>query len=407
MATASLKSSSEWNMLPLLALLDLLYCSQCLGIANQLKPYGGHGLVFGKYGEYLPECGPGEYLNLCGECVSGKTEKEDGYGKDSCGICGGLETCKVQCSDPMDILDEEEESNGCLKFISMSPNVLDIAESASGSVCIFGDGINKETVVDCNLSKDDESVIPMKTQVLEDKIELTFPLPNKEGNYDLHCNTSSGAEFKETLIVVNTNNLLPTAVDSSTLTTWKENKMTLTVSKMSGPVDVLCFARTSSGSLLFSEWTSEVEGNSLSSKVKCPPFVPVEPQQLEFGVAYSMEGINTAKTIKVMATAEAPRPVSAIFTTDGSKIIVKFDQNLEEGTEDCSNLFISETVLLIGNASFCKITVNEVHVFMRTTLLKPITNVEFKEGAVKTRFSESGGGGSVEVISVDTVVRMY
>ncbi|XP_014287775.1 uncharacterized protein [Halyomorpha halys] len=391
------------NMFLALLAAHLFYCSQCLSLSNQLKTYTKNELVFGKYAEYLPQCGPGEYLNLCGECVSGKTEKEDEFGKDSCGICGGLETCKVQCSDPMDILEEDEETNGCLKFISMSPTVLDIAESPSASVCIFGEGISKETIVECSISKDGESEIPIKTQALEDKIELTFPLPSKDGKYDLHCNTSTAVEFTETLSVVDTNKLLPTAVNSPTLTTWKENQVTVIVSKMAGPVDILCFAKTSSDDLLFSEWTSQVEGNSLSSTVKCPPFVPVRTEELEFGLAYSIQGIKTAKTVKVMATAEAPRAIKAVFVTEASKIIVTFDQNLEEGTGDCSTLFSPETVLLIGSASFCKITVNEVHISLRGTALKPNTTLSFKEEAVKTKFSESAGGGSVEVILVEKV----
>ena len=44
------------------------------------------------------ECGGSAYINDCGECVGGRTGRDDDFGKDQCGFCAGESEVEIDCN---------------------------------------------------------------------------------------------------------------------------------------------------------------------------------------------------------------------------------------------------------------------------------------------------------------------
>ena len=56
-------------------------------------------------------------------------------------------------------------------------------------------------------------------------------------------------------------------------------------------------------------------------------------------------------------------------------------------------------------ASSCYNSANEVHIKLRDAVIKTNTTLTFKDRALKTMFSQAGGGGSVAVVIEESKVR--
>ena len=49
------------------------------------------------------------YMNACGECVGGNTNRENDYGKSNCGVCFGDYVYAGSCSGSLDFLDSQKQ----------------------------------------------------------------------------------------------------------------------------------------------------------------------------------------------------------------------------------------------------------------------------------------------------------
>ncbi|KAF6201704.1 hypothetical protein GE061_004099 [Apolygus lucorum] len=286
----------------------------------------------------------GEYLNLCGECVGGSSEKDDDFGLDSCGICAGLERCgQMTCEDSIE--EDFESSTSCTKVIGIRPKAIDMASSSKGVVHLIGN-INKDNLL-CHVYRDaaeQGAVIISKTQW---GLQFEFDLPKKEGRLDMHCNSTEGVVLTNSLLVVDSRKLQPLSSQEKSIEYGMESHVTLSVANMISMVDLLCFAKDQDGSVVYKAWSHEIEGNSLSSTVICDRIWPKKAGKMKFGVAYSSEAINTAKTLDIEVISKDLTLYWASASKD--KLALIFNQVLET-YNDCGTLF--KTISDKGKAVF-------------------------------------------------------
>uniref|UniRef100_A0A0A9Y6A4 T-cell immunoglobulin and mucin domain-containing protein 4 n=1 Tax=Lygus hesperus TaxID=30085 RepID=A0A0A9Y6A4_LYGHE len=274
----------------------------------------------------------GEYLNLCGECVGGSSEKDDDYGLDSCGVCAGLERCgQTSCEDS---IEDFELSENCTKIIGIRPKAIDMAVSSKGVIHLIGN-MNTNNLL-CSVYSDATELGAVTISETQWGLQFEFDLPKKEGRLDMHCNSTEGVVLRNSLLVVDSRKLQPLSSREKSIEYGKESYVTLSVANMISMVDLVCFARDQDGSVLYKAWSHDIQGNSLSSTVICDRIWPKKAGKMKFGVAYSAEAITSAKTLDIEVVSKDLTLHWASASKD--KLALIFDQVLET-YNDCGTLF--------------------------------------------------------------------
>ncbi|BES98267.1 Hypothetical protein NTJ_11082 [Nesidiocoris tenuis] len=275
----------------------------------------------------------GEYLNLCGECVGGSSEKDDDYGVDSCNICSGLDSCgRTSCSDSPD--DEFESDTNCTHEVTIRQKVIDIASSLIGQVNLVGN-VEGE-IFRCSIFKEAQKLGDGKMVEMELGTAIEFELPDKEGRMELRCNSSEDISFTHSMLVVDSRKLHPLSADVKSIEFGIESTVELTVGNMHALADLLCFARDESGNIVYKAWSNNVQGNPLSSQVLCERIWPRTPGRMKFGVVYSEEAIPLTRTLDINVAA---KPLTLLRATlDKYRLTLTFDQTLAKYT-DCNEVF--------------------------------------------------------------------
>ncbi|XP_014248496.1 uncharacterized protein LOC106666104 [Cimex lectularius] len=295
-----------------------------------------------------------EYINLCGECVGGTTEKDDNFGLDNCGVCYGLQRCSNECKESSIETIEEEESD-CMQILGMKPNVVDVnGSSAKTTVQIIATELKIKDIT-CSALFGNNDMGNVEAEEKEWGLVLHFEKAKNEGKIELFCNTSEGVEFRHEMLAVDSSKLKPISTDKHFLEYGKESKIMMRVTNLYALTDLVCFGKQD-GQIVYKYWTNDIQGNSLSSEVYCEGIWPTGPSDMEFGLAYTESSMDTAQTIKISVFAPDPKVIKTKHK--GNQISIVFDRNIPT-TLNCNNLKGQPP---IGKGATCEIAANEFRI---------------------------------------------
>ncbi|XP_073979246.1 uncharacterized protein isoform X2 [Rhodnius prolixus] len=301
----------------------------------------------------------GEYINICGECVGGQTEKDDDFGADRCGICKGLDRCSSArrgCSQDIEEIDSDLQN--CTLLVGIQPRVIDVASADVATVHIITEDSDHPPSVDCvALDKNGEKQGEFDKLQSTSK-QLKFKLSKTETKLELSCNSSDGFIFIHTLMVVDSRNLKLLDADRKEIELGRDSKITLTVANIYALSELLCFGKMMN-KIVYTSWSNDIQGNSLSSQVTCDNLWPKSDGILNVGVAYSKEALNLVQTVELKVVIPVARVLSAVINKEENEIIVTFNKNVKP-VKDCITMFSNPSSY--GTGAVCQTLANEIHV---------------------------------------------